>query len=221
MAGLDQARALLDRQRKVVGQLRGFANLRFGQYWNTTINGPQNANLWTSFIRTVYYTGESRSKTLVYIDTLVDNAFSVLIDMYKFTKAYQSDEYRQAIITAAREIQLLILKIQENIIALKGVYHKDEDFKADINNKIDQIKSRFESTQKQYPIDTSIIYNPPEPMILSSGVSPEKPNSNGIHKVTPVRVYTSKKTGKSGLSGVIVENIDEIPASPDGQDETY
>src|SRR5208282_5034103 len=74
--------SLFDRARRIIGDLRQFSNVKFGQYWNTATKSPQGATLLTKITRSIWYSNEGREITLTYIDTLIDSGFGVMEDIY-------------------------------------------------------------------------------------------------------------------------------------------
>lgn len=208
---MEQVRALLYRQRKILGDLRGFGQLKFGQYWNTATRSPQNPNLWASITRTIWYTSESREKTLTYIDTLLDNAFNWWIDVFYYLRKETHAGYRLALEQAVKEVQIQLLRIQESIINLKGVYNSDEDFKASINSKIEELKGRYEAANREYPINTDVVYTPPQP-IITTPIAPAVPVPKA--KPAPTPVVSPIPVREDNVSQNLEEEAQE-------EDETY
>ena len=53
----------------IIKELSNISNIKYGEYWNTSIQSTQKANLLTSIIRSVWYTNESRELTFNYLVT--------------------------------------------------------------------------------------------------------------------------------------------------------
>ena len=132
----------------IIGELRGIAGIRCGEYWNVSLKRSQKANRLTQLSRTFIYTHESRNMTLAYIESVLEKAFSVL-----------HDAINESADDLVKRIKVAILDSQYGIINLKGIYHNDGDFKSGITNMITMIKERyayFNMDKKNY-----LPYKPP------------------------------------------------------------
>lgn len=150
-----------NRTQSILAELRGITNIKFGEYWNVGLSSPQKAHILTSLVRTVWYTNEGREITLTYISTLIDKAFCLIEDInYELKKSQisQSKKY----IDLIKNLKITILNSQNGIINLKGVYHKDEKIKSDIDALIKNIKDRYNEIQdSQFGTEIHIPYQSP------------------------------------------------------------
>ena len=157
--------SIINRSQDIIGGLGSIANIKFGEYWNTTTNSPQKSNIITSIIRTIWYTNEGRCMTLTYVSTLIDKAFYLLDDIYEELKRVSDKPIKcKKYNNLAKKIKVSILNSQSGIINLKGVYHKDEKIKSDIDLLIKSIKDRYLDYQQMLP-DNETPYKSPEEYI--------------------------------------------------------
>lgn len=140
-------RSIINRYNNIISDMRAIADVRFGEYWNSTIKQPQRANLFTSFSRTVWYTKESRNMTLTHIDMLIDSCFCLLTDM--LTEAAMGQNAINYIILA-RDLRIDIMNMQQGILSLKGVYHNDEKIKSGIDDRVTRIKNGLQELMQKY-----------------------------------------------------------------------
>jgi hypothetical protein len=153
----------------------------------------------------VWYTGESREKTLTYIDTLLDKTFSWWIDVYHYLKKETHSGCRMSLIIAVRDVQIQLLRIQESIINLKGVYDGDEDFKASVDSKINDLKERYEKTNATYPIETTVVYTPPQPSLPLASLSAATPKL----KPAPAKPTVSVDVSTIGMDNISTDEPEE------------
>lgn len=66
---------------KLISELRSVAKIQYGNKWNTTTINPQENNIVTSIVRTVYYWHESRETTITYIENLINKSKAVMADI--------------------------------------------------------------------------------------------------------------------------------------------
>lgn len=145
-------RSIINRYNNIISDVRAIADVRFGEYWNSTIKQPQRANLFTSFSRTVWYTKESRNMTLTHIDMLIDSCFCLLADMLA-EAAMMHDTIRQNAsnyIILARDLRIDMMNMQQGILSLKGVYHNDEKIKSGIDDRVARIKNGLQELMQKY-----------------------------------------------------------------------
>ncbi len=191
---MEPIRSLVSRGKRAVGDLRGFSSIKFGEYWNTTTCSPQKANILTTLTRTFWYTSENREVTIQHISTLIEQAFSVLQDMYNHLEHETNLEYQLILKGIIQEIQVNILKCQDGILNLKGVYYKDEETKTEIDGLIADIKRRFDKSLDACPIDTGVQYADPHPPPAQKLIS-AKPRTAPIHVKPISKSNTSSPPG--------------------------
>jgi hypothetical protein len=213
---VEPIRALVSRSKRSVGELRAFSSLKYGDYWNTSTCSPQKPNIWTSIMRTIWYTSENRDLAIQHVKTLVEISFSVLEDMYNHIKYETNIEYQITLKHNIQELQVGILKSQDGILNLQGAYYKDEDTKTELTNLISEIKTRFTKSLQDCPIETGVKYIEPQiipPIIQKTKTAPipiilKKKSSGTTSPVTP------PKTGQLGLGSAPI--LPPPPAPPIG-----
>lgn len=156
--------SIINRSQSVIGGLGSIANIKFGEYWNTTTGSPQKSNVITSIARTIWYTHEGRDITLTYVSTLIDKAFCLLDDIYNELNRVEKKMLHKKYTTLVKKIKVSILNSQNGVINLKGVYYKDEKIKGEIDLLIRSIKDRYIEYQNLIP-DNEIPYKSPEECI--------------------------------------------------------
>jgi hypothetical protein len=143
--------SLLEQAHRLVGELRQVANIKFGQYWNTSTRTTQNANIITSIMRTVWYINEDRNTTIAYLDILIKNTFDIMENIYdELTHENISPDSVYKFTNVLRDLKVEILNCQMGITNLQGVYKDDESMKGDLLRCIVKIKEHYEALQLEY-----------------------------------------------------------------------
>jgi len=73
-----------DRADKCIAKLKGIASIQAGDKWSTSHAAPQKSGIITTLTRTFWTFGEDRKLNLADIDDTIDNAFTILEDIYTF-----------------------------------------------------------------------------------------------------------------------------------------
>lgn len=125
----------------IIKELSNISNIKYGEYWNTSIQSTQKANLLTSIIRSVWYTNESRELTFNYLETLINETFKLINDFQN-----QNLKNNKELID---ELKISLLNSRTGIINLSGVYHKDTRVKYVIDVFINNINNKLLKDKKE------------------------------------------------------------------------
>ena len=162
---------LITKLQEVNAELKSISTIKFGDYYNVSLNTPQKSNIITSLTRTLWFTHESREITLAYVTNLIDKSFNLIeeinneVNDRKILNSRASD--------MIKSLKTAILNSQNGINNLKGIYHRDAHTINEITTLLKNIKMRYLNMQEIYTIDNEhdvMYYSPYESPVYTKPI---------------------------------------------------
>lgn len=170
-----------DRADKCIAKLKGIASIQAGDKWSTSHAAPQKSGIITTLTRTFWTFGEDRRLNLADIVDTIDNAFTILEDIYTFLVHSENMDithtrkYQKTI----KDLKNTILDARDGMNRLKIVYHDDATLCHTINKKFDDIKEFYRYLEEKYIIydgGDAVQYRTPPRTINFTGSSSDLDN---------------------------------------------
>jgi len=132
--------AMITRSDKIITKLKMIGSIKSGQYWCTYAITPQPQGLFTSTLRTFWYTHEDRDLNMADLEECIDSSFLIINDIKDIHKDVPLGIGYQKIID---DLKTNLLVSQDGISNLKVTYHDDQDAISRLNRMINSLKERY------------------------------------------------------------------------------
>ena len=150
---------LVNKLQEINTELKSISTIKFGEYYNVSLNTPQKSNIITSLTRTFWFTHESREITIAYINNLIDKSFNLIEEIYN--EAMDRKILNSRANDMIKLLKISILNSQNGITNLRGIYHKDAHTVNEITTLLKSIKLRYLNMQENHSDELEVIYYSP------------------------------------------------------------
>mgnify|MGYP003437279693 CR=1 FL=1 len=135
---------------KLISELRSVAKIQYGNKWNTTTINPQENNIVTSIVRTLYYWHESRETTITYIENLISKSQTAMTNIQIIlTESEDQDTFMKFSELRTRFV-VAIAESYNGILNLAGAYNKNTSEDDDAREKIITLAEDINKLQQRY-----------------------------------------------------------------------
>lgn len=136
---------------KLISELRSVAKIQYGNKWNTSTINPQENNIVTSIVRTVYYWHESRETTITYIENLISKSKKAMADIHNIlANSAQDPETFVEFSELRTKFVVAIAESYSGVLNLAGAYNKNTASDDDAREKITNLASCINKLQQTY-----------------------------------------------------------------------
>lgn len=193
----------------VIGELKSLATIKFGQKWCVAYGAPQNVNIGTRLMRTWWYTSETKTVTITYVESVYDKSFNLMTALLSNVVNYVRPED----LGTCQQFQLMknineqIISSKLGVINLKGAYHQDEPMKTSIDQVIKSVDRRMRAVRKRLNAYLKV-HRQTIPGPVMQSLPP------GLVK-SPVKRRTEERRSRKGWSMNNVESSPNMARSPD------